>query len=98
MIIVSQDKTSVVNFNNVNTLFATKKGEILSFNNSYKSEDDCSDILGNYETEERAKEVLNEIKDAYSATQLIMMPEFKFGKPTKAGNIAKVISYEMPEK
>lgn len=65
MIIVSQDKTRVTNFNNVNTLFATKEGKILSFDNSYKSEYDCSDILGNYKTEERAKEVLQEIISTY---------------------------------
>lgn len=65
MIIVSQDKTRVTNFNNVNTLSATKEGKILSFDNSYKSEDDYSDILGDYKTEERAKEVLGEIIDKY---------------------------------
>ncbi len=65
MIIVSQDKTEIINFDNVNTLRATKKGFIVSYENTYKAEDDCSNILGKYETEERAKEVLQEIIKQY---------------------------------
>ena len=33
----------------------------MSFDNSYRAPEDCSDILGRYKTEERAKEVLKEI-------------------------------------
>lgn len=65
MIIVSQDKTEIINFDNVNTLRATKTGLIVSYENTYKAEDDYSNILGNYETEEKAKEVLQEIIKVY---------------------------------
>ena len=65
MIIVSQDKTEIINFDNVNTLRATKTGFIVSYENTYKAEDDCSNILGKYKTEERAKEVLQEIMKKY---------------------------------
>ncbi len=65
MIIVSQDKTEIINFDNVNTLRATKTGFIVSYENTYKAEDDCSNILGNYKKEERAKEVLQEIIKSY---------------------------------
>ena len=65
MIIVSQDKTEIINFDNVNTLRATKTGFIVSYENTYKAEDDCSNILGKYETESRAKEVLQEIYRKY---------------------------------
>ena len=65
MIIVSQDKTSITNFDNINTLRATKAGGIMSFDNSYRAPEDCSDILGRYKTEERAKEVLQEIVNKY---------------------------------
>lgn len=65
MIIVSQDKTEIINFDNVNTLRATKTGFIVSYENTYKAEDDCSNILGKYKTEERAKEVLQEIMKRY---------------------------------
>lgn len=65
MIIVSQDKAEIINFDNINILRATKKGKILSYDNTYSSEYDCSDILGDYKTEERAKEVLQEITKTY---------------------------------
>ncbi len=65
MIIVSQNKKSITNFNNINTLRVTKTGEIMSFDNSYRTPDDCSDVLGIYSTEERAKEVLQEIIQSY---------------------------------
>ena len=65
MIIMSQDKTEIINFDNVNTLRATKTGFIVSYENTYKPEDDCSNILGKYETEERAKEVLITIMKWY---------------------------------
>ena len=66
MIIVNQDKTSITNFDNINTLRTTKAGRIISFDNSYRASEDCSDILGRYKTEERAKEVINKINEAYS--------------------------------
>lgn len=59
MIILSQDKTEIINFDNVNTLRVTKGGLIMS----YRAKGDYSNILGKYKTEERAKEVLNEIID-----------------------------------
>lgn len=65
MIIVSQDKTEIINFDNVNTLRAAKTGFIVSYENTYKAEDDCSNILGKYKTESRAKEVLQEIISKY---------------------------------
>ena len=37
----------------------------MSYENTYKAEDDCSNILGKYKTEERAKEVLQEIIKVY---------------------------------
>lgn len=65
MIIVSQDKAGIINFDNINILRATKTGKILSYDNTYSSECDCSDILGDYKTEERAKEVIQEIIKSY---------------------------------
>ncbi len=70
MIIVSQDKKSITNFDNINTLRVTKTGEIMSFDNSYRASDDCSDVLGTYKTEERAKEVLKDIISRYEAIEL----------------------------
>lgn len=60
MVILSQDKIQMINFDNVNEIFTTETGEILVINNTYIT-DDCLDVLGKYKTEERAKEVLKEI-------------------------------------
>lgn len=70
MIIISQDKTEIINFDNVNTLRATKTGFIVSYENTYKPEDDCSNILGKYETEERAKKILKDLILRYEAIEL----------------------------
>ena len=64
MIIVSQDKDKIINFDNVNEVFTTELGKILVVNNTHIT-DDCLDVLGKYDTEERAKEVLQEIIKAY---------------------------------
>lgn len=64
MIIVDQDKNKIINFDNVNEILTTDTGEILVINNIHIT-DDCLDVLGKYDTEERAKEVLQEIIKSY---------------------------------
>ena len=67
MIIVSQDKTKLFNFNNVNLIKVIDDGRIISFDNTYQYNSDViGDLLGQYKTEERAKEVLQEIINKYS--------------------------------
>lgn len=63
MIIVSQIKEMIVNFDNICALGINKKNpkEILSTTNNGNTQ-----TLGTYETDSRAKEVLKEIKTAYS--------------------------------
>lgn len=63
MIIVSQDKDNVINYDNVKSLWIDDN--VLDKTNTtfYINADD--DFLGEYETEERAKEVLQEIINAY---------------------------------
>lgn len=93
MIIVSQDKTGITNLDNVNTLRATKTGKIISFDTSYRSEDDCSDVLGQYKTEERAKEVLQEIIKAIIEDKKLGQGKELFG----FSPIPKNTYYEMPK-
>lgn len=61
MLIVSQNKVSTLNFNNVNLIGANKDGDI-------KARLGIDDVitLGTYATEERAKEILQEIATAQS--------------------------------
>lgn len=69
MIIISQDKNAIVNFDNVSEIRAQYDGTIVTFNNTYDPRYYNSDILGKYETEERAKEVLQEIVKTYVLTE-----------------------------
>ena len=67
MIIVSQDKTRIINFDRV---------EILGINIDDNTEisccfDDVTILLGKYQAEERAKEVLQEIADLYKQSNYI---------------------------
>lgn len=88
MIIVNQDKNVIINFDNINAILATETGKILCFNNTYRSQDDCSEILGNYKTGERAKEVLQKIITRYANWE-----NLKVGQPS--GICLPV--YEMPK-
>lgn len=74
MIIVSQDKMSIINFNNINEI-RVRANQIIMFDNTYTSSDDCSDVLGIYKTEERAKEVLQEIIQKIADTSLVNLME-----------------------
>ena len=67
MIIVDQDKNKIINFDNVNEILTIETGEILVVNNTYIT-NDCLDVLGKYDTEERAREVLQEIINKYKTT------------------------------
>lgn len=71
MIIVSQKKTNIINFENVNLIGVNMGGEIkvrLGVN-------DCA-LLGRYKTEERAKEVLRDITHWYDiGARRYNMPE-----------------------
>lgn len=67
MIIVSQDKKSIYNFDNIKLI------DVLE-NEIYITDDILSDAgacIGEYETEERAKEVLQEIITAYTGDGVV---------------------------
>lgn len=67
MIIVSQDKTKIVNFDNLTQIYITQDEEETANFIRYESVDSLYDDLGVYKTEERAKEVLQEIVKKYSS-------------------------------
>lgn len=73
MIIVSQDKETIINFDKV-TEIAQEDGEIGVSNDLYSDE---FQVIGTYETEERAKEILQEIAQRYTNWE-----NFKFGQPS----------------
>lgn len=88
MRIVSQDKEKIVNFDNLTQLYITQDEEETAYFIRYETVDSLYDDLGKYETEERAKEVLQEITTRHGNWE-----NMKMGQPS--GICLPV--YEMPE-
>lgn len=61
MIILGQNKDEIINFKNMNNVYISSTGEIRACANM----EDCVYVLGEYNTQERAKEVLKGIIEAY---------------------------------
>lgn len=97
MIIVSQDKTKAINFKRLNYIQVSKVDEnksIIEINHS-----DCNYlIIAEYKTEERAKEVLQEIVDTFIGIRAIenIEKDLTFDENTQVRIRPKV--YYMPEK
>ena len=70
MIIVSQDKRKIVNFDNIAHIFISKDSE-KHFLIEYGKMTGTSELLGVYSTEEKAKEVLQEIILTYTGEAMI---------------------------
>lgn len=92
MIILKQDKKGIVNFKNVTDIYVDKGEDEDKYFLFYIPV--CSleglDILGIYETEERAKEVLKEILEAYKNCNYYSLSQM--GKGFVINDY-----YEMPE-
>lgn len=103
MIIVSQDKKELINFNNMENIeidnpFENNDGK---FTIEATSIDTNSYFLGEYDTEERAKEVLQEIVETYKSQDIEIYnkePVNEFYKQDFLKEILhKKVVYEMPE-
>lgn len=81
MIIVSQDKTEIVNFNQIESIWIcpNEDGRF-----EIEATANTNATLGYYDTAERAKEVLREIINAY-----------KFNRKEAVGQVQTI--YEMPK-
>ena len=90
MIIVSQEKEKIVNFDNLIQIYITQDEEETANFIRYESVDSLYEDLGEYKTEERAKEVLQEIISKYKTTL------YNSKTNETVVNIPKV--YEMPTK
>lgn len=94
MIIVSQNKRNIYNFDNVKSI------DIVN-NEIYISDDILSDMgtcIANYETEERAKEVLQEIYKVKSDFELIKNTRDNIQRDLIVGNKQDFFDvYEMPK-
>ena len=68
MLIVNQDRDKIVNFGNLTQVYITQDEEKIACFIRFETVDSLYDDLGEYKTEERAKEVLQEIISKYKTT------------------------------
>ena len=85
MIIISQDKTEIINFNNIESIWICSDEEGIF---TIEATADTNTSLGEYATKERAKEVLEEIVESYTNWNNLVC-----GQPT--GECSP--KYEMPK-
>lgn len=72
MIIVSQDRRMIINFDNIVGIVIRKNTDENLYQVQCKSENEKNKrILGKYKTEERAKEVLQEIILTYTGEAMV---------------------------
>lgn len=90
MIIINQDRDKIVNFGNLTQVYITQDEEKIAYFIRFETVDSLYDDLGEYKTEERAKEVLQEIVSKYKTTL------YNSRTNETVVNIPKV--YEMPKK
>ena len=97
MIIVSQDKDRIFNFDNLTNILATKAGKdnewcikVIFLNLDFE-------VIAYYATEERAKEVLREITIAYANITMLSMPNIDIHEFIPEKEMVRNIAYEMPE-
>ena len=95
MIIVSQDKTKIVNFENIDAIEIGNPLEYVDgmFKVFASTTSDNEYTLGRYSTEERAKEVLREIYCRYEHLQSLLSSKCI----TVQDFMGKDFIYEMPE-
>lgn len=98
MIIVSQDKSEVINFNNVVRLEVSNNTHGQALIEVHNFCDDFETVIGLYKTEERAKEVLQEIIKLYKATETFKAISNRISDEVGAIAIENGFVYEMPEK
>ena len=89
MIIVSQDKEKIVNFDNLTQIYITQDEEEKTNFIRYETVDSLYDDLGEYSTKERAKEVLQKIATQYENSM------WKLGK--QGFSFQNEFIYRMPE-
>lgn len=91
MIIESQDKTKIVNFDNLTQIYITQDEEETATFIRYETVDSLYDDLGEYKTEERAKEVLQEIMKRYLEIKCFYNSKYEVMQAIEQPKV-----YEMP--
>ena len=106
MIIVSQDKKMIVNFNSIVSVYvienyvSEEKG-CKGYNIDFATNEEINFVLATYKTEERAKEVLQQIACRYSSEEIYKRANSKTQEELTRNYVEiKIIPYifEMPER
>lgn len=98
MILINQNKNKIVNLDNLTQIYITQDEEETAYYIRFETVDSLYDDLGEYATEERAKEVLNEIGAAYTTMEVVNAKNFYPSKTINGNMLIPYIAYEMPEK
>lgn len=93
MIIISQDKTRIYNFERVSEIVVS--GTEICISDNLRQEEGL--VIATYETEERAKEVLEEISIAFANMEMLKIPKINIHQTISAAEIVRNICYKMPE-
>ena len=93
MIIISQDKMEIYNFN---VIFRLYVDDWFNIRVEKSSDNMIDDFLGKYETEERAQEIITEIAQSYLDAENYKYLNEKM-TTEQLNNMQNGLIYEMPE-
>lgn len=94
MIIISQDKMKIYNFN---VIFRLYVDDWFNIRVEKSSDNMIDDFLGKYETEERAKEIITEIAQSYLDAENYKYLNERM-TTEQLNNMQNGLIYEMPRK
>lgn len=101
MVIVSQDKRTIINFENIKTIELDRETNFTSINIFRETNQTetgvCGLYIGHYKTEERAKEVLEEIQTVYATSKILKLPSVAPEEKISAPDLMEAFVYKMPE-
>lgn len=97
MIIVNQDRDKIINFDNLTQVYITQDEEETAYFIRFETVDSLYDDLGEYETEERAQEIIIEIAQSYLDTENYKYLNERM-TTEQLNNMQNGLIYEMPRK
>lgn len=97
MIIVDQKRTWLVNFSNIIHIDLGVNKEKKEYAIIAKTNTGDEIIIGEYATEERTKEVLQEIVICYANIEMLGIPNVKINENITTYDLKRNIAYEMPK-
>lgn len=97
MIILSQNGNILMNFDNLTQVYITQDEKEAEYHVRCETVDSLYETLGMYKSEERAKEVLQEITFAYANMEMLKIPKIDIHQLIPATEMVRNLCYKMPE-